>query len=324
MEIVKNIVFAIIFLLLVYAIYNIIDYFRKYSDMQKKLQSIYLQMNETEKLRADEERQQMDIHGMGTKKDWLSKLDESLGYSGIKEKFRWLTTEMYLIIVIVIIAAVVTITTIFFGIVQGIIAGIIVEFGIRLVIILLSNARAKRTESQMLQFMNIIDNFSKTSNDLIDILEKTSRYIDEPLSGQIYDAVQEARNSGDSITALRSLQSSVKNRHFKILIQNLETSSRLENNYSDIIEDCRDIFHTYIKAQKEKRAIRMNGMFEILLMTGAGMMSLYLIGGVTEDGNIVSVLLNNGTVGQIILVATVAALLLAIYIAIFKVIKNED
>jgi hypothetical protein len=108
------------------------------------------------------------------------------------------------------------------------------------------------------------------------------------------------------------------------LIQNLETSSRLENNYSDIIEDCRDIFHTYIKAQKEKRAIRMNGMFEILLMTGAGMMSLYLIGGVTEDGNIVSVLLNNGTVGQIILVATVAALLLAIYIAIFKVIKNED
>jgi Flp pilus assembly protein TadB len=283
-----------------------------------------MQMSETERLRAEQERQQRDIHGAGTKQDWLSKLDERLCYSGIKDKFTWLTTEMYVIVVAIVTAVITTVVTVFASLLQGVIAAAVTILMFKLVIVLMSNSRDKRTEAQLLQFMNIIDNFSKTSNDLIDILDKASRYIDEPLSSQIYNAVQEARNSGDSLTALRSLQSNVKNKHFKILIQNLETSSRLENNYSDIIEDCREIFHTYIRAQKEKRSVRMNGMFEILMMIGVGLICVSMIGDMADEGNIIDMLLNNGTIGVALFIILAAALVFSLYMAIFKVLKTDD
>lgn len=312
-----------LFLLLVYMVYSAMNYFKYHSRMQKTIQSLYLQMNEQEKSRAEAERQQRDIHGEGIKVDWLSKLDEELAYSGAKEKFRWLTTELYIVIVLVTAAIVTAIMTIAFGVAQGVIAAFLVVVAFKLALVLVSNARDRKIESQLLQFMNIIDNFSKTSDDLINVLEKASRYIDDPLGGKIYEAVQEARNTGDTMLAIQDLQNSVKNKHFKVLIRNLETSSRFENNYSDIIEDCRNIFHNYIKAQKEKRNIRINGVFEILIMVGTGIVSIMMIGQMTEEGNVFDVLLNNGTTGRALLAGMVAALLFSLYVAVFQIIKDK-
>ena len=286
--------------ILVYIVYSTMNYFKYHSRMQKTLQALYVQMSDQEKARAEAERQQRDIHGEGVKTDWLGRLDEELAYSGIKEKFSWLTTELYVIIVMLTATLVMTVVVVVAGLWQGLMAACLVISAFKLVITLISNARDRKTETQLLQFMNIIDNFSKTSDDLVEILEKASRYIDDPLGGQIYDAVQEARNTGDSMMALQDLQNSVKNKHFKILIRNLETSSRFENNYSDIIEDCRNIFHDYIRAQKEKRSLRMNGVMEILIMVAVGILSVVMVGQMTEEGNVIKILLNNGTAGIVL------------------------
>jgi hypothetical protein len=186
----------------------------------------------------------------------------------------------------------------------------------------LSGIRNRKIEAEMLQFMNIIDNFSKTSDDLIEILERSSRYIDDPLGSQIYDAVQEARNTGDTLLALQDLQNTVQNKHFKMLIRNLETSSRFENNYSDIVEDCRNVFHEYIRAQKEKRSLRLNGMIEVLIMVATGFASIIMIGQMLEDGNIMDALLNNGITGVIIFWILIGSLALSIYIAVFKIMRE--
>lgn len=311
-------------LLLVYIVYSTMNYFKYYSRMQKTIQSLYIQMSDQEKARAEAERQQRDIHGEGIKTDWLGRLDEELAYSGIKDKLKWMTTEIYIIIVTLITTFVVTITVVIGGLWQGLLAGILTIAIFKLTITLISNSRDKKIETQMLQFMNIIDNFSKTSDDLIDILEKASRYIEDPLGGQIYDAVQEARNTGDSLLALQELQNNIKNKHFKILIRNLETSSRFENNYSDIIEDCRNIFHDYIKAQKEKRSIRLNGAAEILIMVFTGAISVSMIGQIADDGNVIKVLLNSGTPGIVIFWMLIASVLISIYVAVFQVMRDKN
>lgn len=308
--------------ILVYIVYSTMNYFKYHSRMQKTLQALYVQMSDQEKARAEAERQQRDIHGEGVKTDWLGRLDEELAYSGIKEKFSWLTTELYIIIVMLTATLVMTVTVVVAGLWQGLMAACLVISAFKLVITLISNARDRKTETQLLQFMNIIDNFSKTSDDLVEILEKASRYIDDPLGGQIYDAVQEARNTGDSMMALQDLQNSVKNKHFKILIRNLETSSRFENNYSDIIEDCRNIFHDYIRAQKEKRSLRMNGVMEILIMVAVGILSIVMVGQMTEEGNVIKILLNNGTAGIVLFWILIGGIVASLYIAIFQVLRD--
>ena len=310
--------------ILVYIVYSTMNYFKYHSRMQKTLQALYVQMSDQEKARAEAERQQRDIHGEGVKTDWLGRLDEELAYSGIKEKFSWLTTELYVIIVMLTATLVMTVTVVVSGLWQGIMAACLVVSAFKLVITLISNARDRKTETQLLQFMNIIDNFSKTSDDLVEILEKASRYIDDPLGGQIYDAVQEARNTGDSMMALQDLQNNVKNKHFKILIRNLETSSRFENNYSDIIEDCRNIFHDYIRAQKEKRSLRMNGVMEILIMVAVGILSVVMVGQMTEEGNVIKILLNNGTAGIVLFWVLIGGIVASLYIAIFQVLRDRN
>lgn len=310
--------------ILVYIVYSTMNYFKYHSRMQKTLQALYVQMSDQEKARAEAERQQRDIHGEGVKTDWLGRLDEELAYSGIKEKFSWLTTELYVIIVMLTATLVMTVIVVVSGLWQGLMAACLVVSAFKLVITLISNARERKIETQLLQFMNIIDNFSKTSDDLVEILEKASRYIDDPLGGQIYDAVQEARNTGDSMMALQDLQNNVKNKHFKILIRNLETSSRFENNYSDIIEDCRNIFHDYIRAQKEKRSLRMNGVMEILIMVAVGILSVVMVGQMTEEGNVIKILLNNGTAGIVLFWVLIGGIVASLYIAIFQVLRDRS
>lgn len=313
-----------LFLLLVYIVYSTVNYFKYHSRMQKTIQSLYIQMSDQERARAEAERQQRDIHGEGIKTDWLGRLDEELAYSGIKDKFRWMTTEIYIIIVTLTTTLISTAFVIFAGLWQGFLAGMSTLLIYKLAITLLGNARDRRIEAQLLQFMNIIDNFSKTSDDLIDILEKAARYIEDPLGSQIYDAVQEARNTGDSLLALQDLQNSVKSKHFKILLRNLETSSRFENNYSDIIEDCRAIFHDYIKAQKEKRSIRFNGVAEILIMVATGGVSINMIGQIAEGGSVINVLLSGGTAGLVIFWLLIIAIIVALYVAVFQIMRDKE
>lgn len=311
-----------LFALIFYIIYCALNYFKYYSRMQKNIQSLYSRMNEQEKLRAQAERQQRDIHGAGGKHDMLARIDEELAYSGIKEKVKWITTELFIIISVLFIAIITTIFTVLKGIWIGIVAGAVTYLLIRLVIGLMVTVRNKKTESIMLQFMNIVDNFSKTSDDLIAIFEKASKYIEEPLSGQIYDAVIEARNTGDTLQALQELQDRVKNKHFKVLVRNLEISSRFETNYSDIIEDCRDIFHNYLKGEKEKRSLRIQGLLEILVMLCCGFLCIYLISDIVEEGNIISLLINNGPLGIAVLALLIGSAVLSLYIAVFKILKD--
>lgn len=313
-----------LFALVFYMVYCALNYFKYYSRMQKTIQTLYSRMNEQEKSRAQAERQQRDIHGAGGKRDILARLDEELAYSGIKDKFKWMTTEIYIIIILVIVALALIITTALFGLFVGVATGFLVYICLRTIISVMVSVRNKNTESVMLQFMNIVDNLSRTSDDLISILEKASKYIEEPLSSQIYDAVVEARNTGDTLLALQDLQDRVKNKHFKVLVRNLEISSRFETNYSDIVEDCREIFHNYLKAEKEKRNIRISGLLEIATMLGCGFLCIYLISDIVDNGNIVVTLLQGGPVGIAILVLLIVSAVAAVYLAVFKVLKDNS
>lgn len=323
----KIIIYAMylfLFGLLFYIVYSMLNYFKYHSRMKKTIQNLYAQMSAQEKLRAENERRERDIHGAGIKRDFLGKLDERLAYSGIKEHLKWLTTEIYIIVLILLISITVIISTIKLGVILGILLGFAVYTSFELIISLLIAYRNKKTETIMLQFMNIVDNFSKTSDDLIAIFEKSARYIEDPLKSQIIDAVTIAKNSGDKLGALQELQDRVKNKHFKVLVRNLEISSRYETNYSAIVEDCRAIFHNYIKSEKEKRIIRQQGIMEIGTMLGAGMMCVYIMGDIAESSNILVTLMSGGIFEHFILGYLILTVVATLYILIFKILRNRD
>lgn len=323
-DIILYAMYIFLFGLIFYIVYSMLNYFKYHSRMKKTIQNLYAQMSAQEKLRAENERRERDIHGAGVKRDFLGKIDERLAYSGIKDTLKWITTEIYIVIVLLIVATVITISTMKAGFIIGILLGIAVYAVFELIISLLIAYRNKQTETIMLQFMNIVDNFSKTSDNLIAIFEKAARYIDEPLSTQILDAVTIAKNSGDKLGALQELQDRVKNRHFKVLVRNLEISSRYETNYSDIIEDCRGIFHNYIRNEKEKRVIKQQGLLDIGTMGVAGVMCVSLLGDVSESSNLILTLINGGIFEHFVLGYLVITVLVTMYMVIFRIFKHGD
>lgn len=313
-------VFALIF----YVIYSTINYFKYNSNMQKKINNLYGVMSKNERDRAIAEKRKRDIKGGGNKLDFLAAIDEELAYSGLKESIKWLTTEIFLLIEILSIAIVGTFTTLItHNFIKGLLMSLLLLVIYKATMVILIAKRDRQTETIMLQFMDIVDNFSKTSDDIIDIFEKASRYIDEPLNSQIANAVSEAKNTGDKLSALNTLQNKVKNKHFKTLVRNLEISSRYDTNYSDIIEDCRSIFHEYLKAEKEKRAMRVHGVFEIMAMMLCGAICIAFIGNITDSGSVLALLLEGGLVGHLILGFVVFAVIISVYIALFQILKDR-
>lgn len=315
--------YVYLYLLVVYIVYSILNYFKYYSTMQDRIRQAYLNTSIAERKRADEERRKRDIHGEGNDKDILSRIDEILNYSGIKEKIPWLTTELFIVLALLLIAIVSTIVLLTFGLIQGLLSAVIIAAAIRLSIVLLSIYRSKLIDEQLLQFMNIIDNFSKTSNDIIDIFEKASLYIQNPLRNQIYQAVQKARNSGSKEIALKDLQDNVKNKHFKMLVRNLDISSNFESNYSDIVEDCRGVFHGYIRSQKELKQIQIGGIIQIGFLVVLSLVAIQMIVQIANSDDVVKVLADSGAVGIGLILYLVTAIILSIYIAVFKIIKAE-
>jgi len=310
-------------LLVFYCTYSVVNYFKYYSKMQQNIKSFYAQMGNKERLRAQLEQKERDIHGKGVKKDLLSSIDEDLAYSGIKNTFPWITTELYIFItcgIALILGAAVTIFTTW---IYGVVVIIITVITFNTIIIIMGSRQEQKIEKILLQFMNIVDNFSKTSDDLITILDRTSKYIDEPLATIIAESVVEARNTGDSMLALQHLQDKVKTQHFKILMRNLEITSRFETNYSDIIADCRGIFHEYLKSEKEKRSMRLSGLLEIIVMILTGFACIWIINDVTDSGNIFQLFLHMGLKGYLALGFLGFSLLAALYIGIFKILRKK-
>ena len=55
----------------------------------------------------------------------------------------------------------------------------------------------KQIDEQTVSFLNLIDNFSKTDEDIINIFDKANQYIKEPLNGIINQFVMDARLKGN-------------------------------------------------------------------------------------------------------------------------------
>ena len=313
--------YVYLFLLITYCIYSILNYFKYYSNVKNNIYTMYKKMSEDDRIRLERERRERDIHGLVEKHDFLDRINSELIYSGLREKYTWITTELYIMINIILMALSFLLATVLSNIFIGLIVVIIIFLVNRFIIMFLGNRRNRHTEEAMLQLMNIIDNFSKSSDDIVTIIEHTSRYIPEPLSGSLYRCAVKARNSGDASGALDDLRDEVKNKYFKVMIKSLEISSRHTAEYSSIIQDCRDSYHIYLKNEKEKQAMRVNGVAEIAVMIGIGLLTMFWLGIMTNNTSIVNALLQNGIVGKVILVYAVVAILTSLYM-IIEVMKE--
>lgn len=307
-----------------YTIYDVIDYFQKFRILQRAAADAFTKMSLSDKQRQVAAKKAREISGAGEVKGFINRVDHDLMYSGLKIKYKWLSTELYLAV-----QSIVYLTL--FVVISFIQKNMILSFGIvaviallqKILISLLSHLQYSKTEANLLQFMNIIENFAMASDDLINILDRSSYYLEEPLKSTIVHQVIEARTTGDSVTALRNLQDSVQHQFFKQFIRNLEVCSRYDTNYKEIIQDSRHVLEVELKNEKERQAIYANGRAEILAMLLCGAACIFMMGGVTNGGNTLEQLLNGGIFGTIIIGFCCVTVLVQFYFAFIANMRHK-
>ena len=324
----REVIFWIIRLIMLgaiaYAVYCFIEYLQKFRVLEKAARGAFNQMQLRDKQRAVAAKKAREINGEGSVKGFINKIDHELMYQGLRIRFKWLNTELY-------IAFQVVVNLILFLILGTVTknlliaaAAVVIELMIQKIILqTLSHIQYTSTEKTLLQFMNIIENFAMQSDDLINILDRQSYYLEDPIKSAIVHAVIEARSTGDSMTALKNLQDGVQHQFFKQFIRNLEVCQRYDTNYKEIIQDSRHVLEVELKNEKERQAIYANGRSEILAMLLCGVVCIYMMGGITGNGNTIELLLNGGIFGTVIIGFCVVTLIVQMYFAFIANIRHK-
>lgn len=191
-----------IFGTMIFIVYTMIDYVKTHVDARDNIRKALKLMNENEAKREKAERIERQRYGATDKKNFMEKFNQRLWYAGIRQAYPNLTTELLLLSGIVAMIVTFIIATLAGGIIIGLVVPLVLYAAFSVVIISLEVRRNNKIEEHLLSTMNILENFSKSSTDLVHIIDRSSKLISEPLKTEFANTVIQARGSGDPDSAL--------------------------------------------------------------------------------------------------------------------------
>lgn len=259
---------------LVFVVTNGLAYSKKLAEISNRIVAF---SKNNEKTRYDEEKQRQVLEGATNEETFLYRLDKKIVQSGLKELSPNITTEMVLAAVSVFTGGLVLIGGLLWGskgIMAGALIGVMIPYSL---ITFLAKKRYQQLEKQLLTFMNLIDNYSKTSDDIIEIFGKIHRYLKPPLSNLLEECYSQATLTGNSELTLRELTDRMGHEKMKEIIDNLEIASRHEADYSVVINDEREIINNYLFDKKEKQSLVNDARAECLILLGIGSFIVFIL-----------------------------------------------
>lgn len=289
---------AVIFILLVMVCFFIVW------ELKKNKVAAFLQQNLQGKMknRRKTEEDKIMEDGYGQKESLFYRLDLSLYQSGLQKKVPLLTSEIFLISAGILttgcFAAVLFISN---TLLPAVCAAMAVIFSIYVSMELLLIHNTNRIEEDILTFANLLDNYSKSTDDIVDIMDYTRGFLREPLRGAVNTFCSECRSGGDIQTAFRRLEVSIRHRIFGELIRNIEICSRYNADYSAVIRKNRVMIENYLAEREARKQLANTSRLQILILYASAGLSLKImqeIGGTgfmplllyTPAGNIILIL----------------------------------
>lgn len=249
-----------VFLLFLYGFYQLFKYISK----RRSLYDTYEELSKISDERQEKEEQLMKEEGRREKTDFLTKLDILILQSGIKRKLPFLTAEIYIafavLVAVICFAVTWKITGVILFSVMGGLAGASVTY---IYMEILTNSKAKSIEEDMGVFLDMIAVYSKTSDDIVDIMGKVYPFIHEPLSTYVEEFYFEAINK-NAETAFMHLKYKIPHEKMNEILGNLETCSKSLTDYNTIANESQEQITIYLEGKKERANARMDGGMELL------------------------------------------------------------
>lgn len=224
----------------------------------------------TERRIAEEERLQQEV-GNREKKNIFYRMDESLYHAGIKAKIPWMTVEiMILMVATVMLVALFLLAKKTGSFIVGITAAFIIFIVVLATLKIMCYVRNRKIEDSLLQFANLIENYSRTSDDIVGIFGKVYRYLEEPMRSGVAECYSEAITTGDFSKACTRLSKVMGNPQLSNLLSNIEICARHEANYEAVTKSNKRIIRERLAEEEIRREMANSARMQVLLLVVIG------------------------------------------------------
>ena len=248
---------VLLFLILAVAMYVLVKAVRQYGPLKKIRDKI-----------DDMDRQRIldtEVRKKNFLEKHLDRLDEQLVQAGIKRFLPKAGVEMYFLV------NVLEFTSIFClagdGIFVPLLTAGIAVYANKLALDMLRYRNKRITEKHLLEFLNLISDYSISENEITMILYKCGQVMPNPLKSVLIQCHLSARSTGNTKQALYELRRSIDHFLFREIMLLLELCSRSDNDYQKVIQECREMVNRYLKEEKEKTAVVRSLIGEAAIMT---------------------------------------------------------
>ncbi len=297
---------GLLFIFLFLASYFLFSYLKNSNLIANGFKNFYEKAEADVEERKRLEKMQQVESGNTDKESFLLKLDKTITYSNIRKYVPFLNTGIFIFSLVIFSSLALILGTVLSDLSIGVALALAIILIYISIILFLSNKNYKQVEKNIVSFMNLVENYSKTNNDLIAILGKVYPYLEEPLRSNILEAYQLGRRTGNTDLALERLQNSVQHKYFREIIRNLTICSHYEANYEEIIEDSRSQLMEYLAGKEERAAMVRNARIELIILVATSAVVMYLMGSFIGQ-NVIAAL--RGTfIGEVILIYLIGIL----------------
>lgn len=206
-------------------------------------------------------------------KSFINKIDLLIENSQIK-KVVPINTEIYITLnIILVLLGFIIGNTLFNYWVISFFISILIVLILYSILYFMSIISNQKVERETIKFINLVENFSDTNDDIVSIMGKVAAYLEEPLKSYVDDFYNEAMSTGDITRSFRHMEYKIQNERLKDIIRNLEICSRHQANYSEIIKANRSGLKVVLKSRQKIKAIVENARTEMAIC-------LFLCGGI--------------------------------------------
>ncbi len=267
-------------------------------------------LKKSEEVRIMQEEALRVAEGNQDKTNFFYKMDLMINQSGLRKHYKGISTEIICMLsMLMSMTGLVSTLLITQSGFLSIIVFITLLFFPYITLAIIADFNRKKVEAQIIHFLNMVENYTRTYDNIITIFGKIYPFLQEPMCSAVKECYVEATNTGNVSAAFRKLETKVVHDKFSEILRNLELCGKYEANYQLVVSQARDIMINYIKSKKKIKNIVNDAKLDFIILLISGVFLVGIIDSFIDNGSLLSIL-TNGPVGFIIIAYNI---LVAIY-----------
>lgn len=256
---------TIIFILLLAGLTGLFYSLRKSRILNKKIKEAYETIDLAVHQRARGYKKRL-LH-QENKKNIFEKLEYRFLYSGLGRQIPFLSTELWMLFKLLTGIAIYFLIIFISG--KWLLAATAVTgylFIIHFIESLLIHKNYKAVDENLLEFLNLLGNYSMTAGEVTGVFRKVSIYMKEPLKSALEECSYEAQTSGDTNVALLTLADKIEHPKFKEIIRGMEICTRYSADFSILVSSNRKVLQDYMRAKKERKSLAQESVMNMFVL----------------------------------------------------------